>query len=346
VTGARSGALLINLGTPKSPSISDVRRYLREFLSDPRVIDSGPLARRLLVELLILPFRPRRSARAYAKVWTPHGSPLLVHSQALSRQVDERLGPSWVVELAMRYGQPSIGDALARLTAANVERIVVLPLFPQYSEAATGSALAKLKEEIERSATSLPVSTIRDFYDAPAFVDAVAGVSREALSGFDADFVLFSYHGLPERQVRAADPGTRCLALDDCCASLHEANRHCYRAQCFATTRALVTALALAPETYSTAFQSRLGRTPWIQPFTDRVLPQLAQRGVRRVAVVCPSFPADCLETLEEIGIRAAEQWRGLGGEALVAVPAPNSRPGWVRGVADLLAQAGGASLR
>jgi ferrochelatase len=334
----RSGALLLNLGTPDSPSVSDVRRYLREFLSDPRVIDIPAPARWLLLNLVILPFRPKKSAAAYAKVWTPEGSPLLVHSHALTDAVGQELGPDWVVSLGMRYGHPTIASALAQLQQAGVSRIVVLPLFPQYSEAATGSALAKVAEEMKRSDYAPPLATIPAFYDAPDFVRPVADTAAESLRSFAADFVLFSYHGLPERHVRASDrSGTHCLASDGCCAAIALANRDCYRAQCFATTRAVAEILALEPDRHATAFQSRLGRTPWIQPFTDHFLVELAERGIKRLAVICPSFTADCLETLEEIEIRAAEQWRDLCGGELRLIPCVNARPDWARAVAQML---------
>ncbi len=332
----RTGALLLNLGTPDSPSVSDVRRYLREFLSDPRVIDIPALGRWLLLNLVILPFRPKKSAAAYAKIWTPEGSPLLTHSRALADAVGRELGPDWVVALGMRYGEPTIASALERLRNANVSQLVALPLFPQYSEAATGSALAKLAEEMQCNDYAPPLETISAFYDAPGFTRSVASTAEESLRGFSADFVLFSYHGLPERHVRASDrSGAHCLASDDCCASIAEANRDCYRAQCFATTRAVAEILGLEPERQSTAFQSRLGRTPWIRPFTDHILVELADRGIKRLAVICPSFTADCLETLEEIGIRAADQWHGLCGGQLELIPAVNARPDWARSVAE-----------
>lgn len=341
MTNPRSGALLLNLGTPDSPSVPDVRRFLREFLSDPRVIDISAPARWLLLNLVILPFRPRKSAAAYAKVWTPEGSPLLIHSRALANAVGEELGSDWVVSLGMRYGQPTIASALARLRQANVSRVVALPLFPQYSEAATASALAKLAEEMQRWDDAPPLATIHEFYDAPSFTRSVADAAQESLRGFAADFVLFSYHGLPERHVLAKDPsGAHCLASDDCCASIAEANRSCYRAHCFATTRAVAKILALEPDRHATAFQSRLGRTPWIRPFTDHILVDLAARGVKRLAILCPSFTADCLETLEEIGIRAAEQWSGLCGGQLELIPAVNARPDWARAVARMIRNA------
>lgn len=344
---APRGALLLNLGTPDAPRPREVRRYLREFLGDPRVIDLPALPRRLLLETVILPFRPRTSAAAYAKIWTPEGSPLLVHGRALRDAVRERLGPGWAVELGMRYGRPSIDDALGALAQRGVRDLVALPLFPQYAEAATGSALARLYSR-PALARFRRVQALGPFFDAPGFADAWAAVARPVLGAFAPDHVLFSYHGLPERQVRAADPsGAHCLAREDCCVPLRDANVHCYRAQCFATSAGLGSALGLDPARTTTAFQSRLGRTPWIGPYTDRVLPELAGRGVRRLAVLCPAFVADCLETLEEIGIRAREQWRALGdGDAddreLRLVPSLNAHPRWADAVAAWLREAAG----
>jgi ferrochelatase len=340
--------LLVNLGTPASPAVADVRRYLREFLSDPRVIDMPAPLRWLLLHLVILPFRPRRSARAYAQIWGDDGSPLLVHSRAQCDAVAGVLGDAFQVELAMRYGEPSLRSALARLAAADVERLIVLPLFPQLSEAATASAVAKTRDELRRMGFSSPVEVRGAFYDAPGFIAAWGAVAGAPLAAFRPDHVLLSFHGLPERQVKRRDPtGRTCLASDACCDAIGADNRDCYRAQCFATARALARVLALAEGSWSVAFQSRLGPTPWIRPHTDRVLPELARRGVRRLAVMCPTFVADCLETLEEIGIRARDQWTQVGGEALLLVPSLNAEPAWAGAVADLVrgAQAGGEGV-
>jgi ferrochelatase len=330
--------LLLNLGTPDSPRTPDVRRYLREFLSDPRVIDLPALPRWLLLNLVILPFRPAKSGRAYASIWGERGSPLLFHSEDLTRGVREALGPGYVVELGMRYGSPSIPDALARLRAANPETLVVAPLFPQYSSAANGSALDRVYEVL-RGAWNVPaITTLEPFYDDPRFIDAFAQVARPHLDAFRPDFVLFSYHGLPERHVRKSDPSARhCLAAATCCDALVPENRYCYRAHCFATTRALAARLGLSPDRHSVSFQSRLGRTPWVKPYTDEVLPELARAGKKRLAVLCPAFVADCLETVEEIGIRAREQWRSLGGEDLTLVPSLNAEPAWIAAVADMV---------
>jgi len=339
VTGAASarplGVLLVNLGSPDAPTPGAVRRYLREFLGDPRVLDLPAVPRRLLLETVILPTRPRASAAAYAKVWTPEGSPLLVHGRALRDALAGRLGAGFAVELAMRYGQPAIPAALERLAEADCQRIVVLPLFPQYSSAATGSALEAVYRAAGARWNAPPLDVIDSFYDEPAFVAALAARARELPDEPRPDHLLLSYHGLPERQVRRSDAsGAHCFASAVCCDALGPANRSCYRAQCVATSRALARALGVRDEDWTISFQSRLGRTPWIRPYTDEILPFLRDRGVRRLAVICPSFVADCLETLEEIGIRGRAQWRSLGGEDLVLVPCLNAHPAWVEALA------------
>ncbi len=341
MAGAPTAVLLVNLGTPRSPSPRDVRRYLREFLSDPRVLDMPALGRWLLLEGVVLPFRPRRSARAYQKIWGPEGSPLLVHGRALAQAVAAELGPGFAVELGMRYAEPSIREALAKLAARAPTRLIALPLFPQYSTAATASALAKIEQEHARLASLPPLETLGAFYAEPGFIAAFATVARERLVAFKPDFVLFSYHGLPERQITKLDvSGQHCLASPGCCDAIGTANRDCYRAQCFATTRALARDLGLASDGFASSFQSRLGRIPWIKPYTDLLLPELAAQGHRRLAVLCPAFVADCLETLEEIAIRAREQWLALGGEELLLIPSLNAEPSWVKAIAGWLRQA------
>lgn len=338
-----TAVLLLNLGTPDAPTVPEVRRYLREFLSDPRVIDLHPIGRWLLLNLVILPFRPAKSAAAYQSIWgapgaAVEGSPLLFHSRALERGVRATLGPGYAVELGMRYGSPSIAEALGKLMARSPTRLVVAPLFPQYSSAASGSALARVYEFLGDGWNVPAIETLEPFYDAPGFIDAFAEIARRHLDAFHPDFVLFSYHGLPERHVRKSDPTAQhCLRTETCCDALVPANRYCYRAHCFATTRALAAKLGLGPAEHSVSFQSRLGRTPWIHPYTDLVLPELARAGKRRLAVLCPAFVADCLETVEEIGIRADAQWRSVGGEALHLVPSLNAEPTWIQAVADMV---------
>ena len=328
----KTGVLLANLGTPRSPESGDVRRYLREFLSDPRVLDIAAVPRWLLVNAVIAPFRAPRSAAAYRKIWSERGSPLLANGADLCAALAAELGGDFSVALGMRYAEPSLEHALDQLVAHGVARVVVVPLFPQYASSSTGSALARVHELVARRWNVPALATQPEFYDHPGFIAALGEIAAPRLRAFRPDHVLLSYHGLPERQVRKSDPtGRHCLASAGCCDALGAANRRCYRAQCYATSRALAAALGLSQGSFSTAFQSRLGRTPWIQPFTDAVLPELARAGARRLAVICPSFVADCLETLEEIGIRGAEQWRRLGGEALELVPCANAHPAFVR---------------
>jgi ferrochelatase len=320
------GVLLAQLGTPASPSTHDVRRYLREFLSDPAVIDLPAPARWLLVNGVIAPFRAPKSAHAYRAIWTPEGSPLRVHTEALARELAKALGPGFAVEAGMRYGEPSIAHALERLAGAGAEPVVAFALYPQHAESSRGTALAAARRWQARRADAPALREVPPFFAAPGFVEAVAAEARPVLAALRPDHVLMSYHGLPERHVRKADPtGLCCLARADCCEQPGSTG-FCYRAQCFATSRAVAAALGLAPERVSTSFQSRLGRARWIGPSTDDTLVALAGRGVRRLAVLCPSFVADCLETLEEIGIRARERWLGeLGGEAFGLVPCVNA---------------------
>jgi len=330
--------LLLNLGTPDEPTTPAVRRYLREFLSDPRVLDIHPIGRSALLNLVILPRRPARSAEAYRKIWDPvRGSPLLYHSRDLALRVADRLGSSWRVELAMRYGLPSIAGALDNLNKLGVDRLVVFPLFPQYAASSTGSALEEVFRQLAPRWNVPPVSVVPAFYDHPAFIAAFAAVGRPIVAERRPEHILFSFHGLPERHMRKSDDsGEHCLTSATCCDRVDRVNRNCYRAQCFATAAALAAALALPPDTWTVTFQSRLGHTPWIHPYTDVVIPELAGRGVRRLAIFCPAFVADCLETLEEIGIRAREQFTSAGGAELTLVPSLNSSPAWVDAVVEL----------
>jgi ferrochelatase len=340
--GATRGLLLVNLGSPEAPEPGPVRRYLREFLSDPRVLDMNPVGRALLLYGVILPFRPRQSAAAYRKIWSPEGSPLLVHGRALAEQVRARLDGRWQVELAMRYGEPSIAAALDRLRAAAIDEIVVLPLYPQYAASSTGSSLEAIFRLAGERWVVPSLQVVPPFHDDQGFLDAFAEVARPLLDGADYQHLLFSFHGLPERQVKKTDDsGRHCLASASCCDAIGPVNRNCYRAQCFATARALAARLGRHEGSWSVSFQSRLGRTPWIRPYTDAVLPELAAAGKKRVAVMCPAFVADCLETLEEIGIRAREQFTALGGELLTLVPSLNSSPRWVDAVVDLARRPG-----
>jgi len=333
-----TGLLLCNVGTPDEPTSGAVRRYLREFLSDPRVIDINPVGRWLLLNLIILPLRPKKSAEAYRKIWTERGSPLLGHGEDLVKAVGERLGPSFVVELGMRLGRPSIATALENLRKAGVDRVVVLPLFPQYASSTTGSVVEEVCRVACRSWVTPTLSFVGAFYDRPAFIDAFAAVGGPIIAAERPDHVLMSFHGLPERHLHKSDEtGRHCLAGAGCCEHIGPENRHCYRAQSFATARALASRLGLAEGSWSVSFQSRLGRDEWIHPYTDVTIAKLAAEGKKRLVVLCPAFVADCLETLEEIGIRGKEQFLAAGGEKLTLVPSLNASPLWADAVVEIV---------
>jgi ferrochelatase len=252
-------------------------------------------------------------------------------------KVQERCDEGVVVELAMRYGNPSIEDALARFRQGDVDRIVVFPLYPQYSSAATGSSIEKVFAEASRLWNMPFIQVVPPFYDHPAFIDACVGVARPVFQEASWEKVLFSFHGLPERHcVKSDDTGTHCLKSEGCCDRIVEANRNCYRAQCFATARALASGLRIPEDRCIVCFQSRLGRTPWIRPYTDEVVVRLAQRGVKRALILSSAFVADCLETLEELGMRAADSFKAHGGDTLRLVPSLNADDAWADGVVSL----------
>lgn len=331
-----TGVLLAQLGTPASPSTRDVRRYLREFLSDPLVIDLPAPARWLFVNGVIAPFRAPRSARAYRAIWLSSGSPLRVYTDALATELAGALGPGFAVEVGMRYGAPALADALDRLTAAGAKRIVVATLYPQHAESSRGTALLEVQRWASHGPAAPELAILPPFFAEAGFVNAVAAAARPLRAELRPEHVLMSYHALPERHVLRADPTReRCLSRPNCCA-LPGATDTCYRAQCLATSSAVAAALGLAPERVSTSFQSRLGRARWIGPSTDDLLVSLSGRGVRRLLVLCPSFVADCLETLEEIGLRARERWlTELHGEALAIAPCVNASAPFVEFMAE-----------
>ena len=332
----RTGILLVNLGTPDSPKPSDVYRYLNEFLTDGRVIDIPWITRQLLVRGFIVPTRYRQSAAYYKVIWTPEGSPLKVYGLRVQEALQQRLGDNTRVELAMRYQNPSIPAALARLRAAGIERLLVYPLFPQYASATTGSVHQRVMEEVSTWNVIPEVHLISHYEAHPALIRAFCAVSAAQRSQ-EYDHILFSFHGLPQRQLLKADSGSCCLKGSDCCQSLTDVNRQCYSAQCHATAQALVKALHLDSKQFSIAFQSRLGKEPWIQPYTSDVITHLAKTGKKRVLVFCPSFVCDCLETLHEIGVEYAAEFKHAGGTCLDLVPGLNDHPQWVDAIAEII---------
>ncbi len=334
----RWGLLVVNLGTPDSTDVGDVRRYLREFLSDPRVIDMNPIGRWLLLNLIILPRRPKESAHAYRQIWTERGSPLLFHGEDLVELLRQQFMDT-PIELAMRYQNPSIARGMKALQDAGVDRVVILPLFPHQSSAAWGSAVERCFQIAAKLWDVPALHVVPPFFDHPGFIDSFAAIAKRHLSDFDADLVMMSYHGLPERHVtRGEVGGSACLQTPGCCDALTATNRNCYRAQCYQTSRLLADAIGLKEDQWEVAFQSRLGRDPWIKPYTDHRLIDLAGAGIRRLAVMSPAFVADCLETIEELGIRAKEDFVAAGGEDLLLIPSLNAEPVWVSALTELLA--------
>lgn len=338
----KRGVLLINLGTPAAPTPEAVGPYLREFLMDPLVIDLAFPLRWLLVNLIV-PRRKVASAALYKNVWTAEGSPLLVNTEKLTEQVQARM-PDTVVRFAMRYGAPAVLDVLAELKAAGVEELEVAPLYPQFSLAASESSAKCVLAGLVTLGWSVSLRWVHAFYEDPGFLDAVAAVSKPVLAQRPHDAVLFSFHGLPERHVRATDATkAHCLKASTCCDAMVPANAHCYRAQSFATARGLAKRLVPEGKPWFVGFQSRLGGTPWISPYSDKLYESLPKQGIKRLAVLAPSFVGDCLETLEEISLRGNEQWKECGGEELFLVPCVNAEPVWADALVKLLERSVGS---
>ena len=333
----RTGVLLINLGTPDAPTPEAVGRYLRQFLMDGFVIDVPKPLRWLLVNVMIVPRRKGQSARAYQKVQLPEGSPLRVYTRELAEKVAARLavdGDRFVVEYAMRYGNPSIANALAQLRSQDVSHIIVMPMYPQYAESSYRTAVEETRKRAGELGFADRLSFFPVFYDRPAFIKAYAGRVRETVQAWAVEHFVFSFHSLPVRHLKKLDATqSHCLAKTDCSDTISAVNQNCYRAQCIFTARAIARELGLKDDGYTISFQSRLGRAEWLGPQTEEVLKKLAQAGVKRVAVACPSFVADCLETMEEIGIRARDNFIRAGGEELRLVPSLNAEPAWVETV-------------
>lgn len=337
IKSGKTGVLLVNLGTPDSTATGDVRKYLREFLMDGRVIDIPSFPRWLLVNLIIAPFRSPKSAGEYRKLWTDRGSPLLFHTEDLKAKVEKVLDPSqYVVTMGMRYQSPSIESALEELMKAKVKKIIVLPLFPQYASATNGSVIDKVMEIVKGWQIIPEISFISNFIDHPLFLKAWEELGKEMMEKQEYDRFLFSYHGLPERQIRKGSVDNYCQ-LGACCNKYGPSNQFCYRAQCFQTTRLIAGKLGLPEEKVMTCFQSRLGKDPWIQPYTEDMIKKLASEGVKKVLVFSPAFVADCLETTVEVGQEYKEQFEEMGGEHWDLVPSLNSGDTWVACVKELV---------
>lgn len=322
----KPGLLLLQLGSPTAPTPKAVYKFLVEFLNDPLVIDIPWLARQALVRGIIAPLRSRRVAEAYSSIWTNEGSPLIVHTQSFADKVKNILDRRFDVRWALRYGQPSIEG---RLTDWDIDELFIVPLYPQYALSSSQTAIDKVKEVLRKQGREVRLRVLRDFFNEPEFIHSQTLTIQAAAGEFKPDHYLMSFHGLPEHHVTKLHP-KRCLVKPGCCEKVGKSNRWCYRAQSMATARALKAALNISAEEMTVGFQSRLGNRPWIQPFTDQILPRLVEDGVRRLLVTCPSFVSDCLETLEEVQIRLREQFLSLGGTDLILVPSLNSQDYWV----------------
>lgn len=327
----------MNLGTPDSPRVRDVRRYLRQFLMDGRVIDIPFLSRLLLVNLIIAPFRAPKSSKVYKKLWTERGSPLLFYGEDLQKLLQEALGDGYRVELAMRYQQPSIFSVLENMLAEPLHKLIVVPLFPQYASASTGSVTEEIMRILQKEQVIPSLTFIQKFFDHPSFIEAFTERGLMYMGEEKYDHFVFTYHGLPERQILKASCGSYCKLSDRCCSAYHQKNAYCYRVQCFQTSRLLAASLGLSEEQYTTCFQSRLGKTPWIKPYTDDIIRELPVRGIKKVLAFSPSFIADCLETTIEIGEEYKELFIKSGGEKWQLVESLNTHPVWVQCLKEMI---------
>ena len=325
----RKGILLVNLGSPDSTKTKDVRRYLDEFLMDERVIDIAYWKRYLLIKGIILNVRPKKSAKAYKKIWWDEGSPLIVISERFAKKVADKLHIP--VALGMRYGSMSIKKGIQELHDQGVEDILLIPLYPHYAMSSYETVVEKAKEVNRTDFPNIKINTLPVFYNNAAYISAMSSNIKNHLDGFDYDHILFSYHGIPERHIYKSDTTNSHCKLDgSCCNTPSNAHKTCYRHQCFETTRLIVAALGLKEGTYSNSFQSRLLKDPWLKPYTDFELEKFPKEGKKKLAVVTPAFVADCLETLEEIAMEGKEEFLEAGGETYKHIPCMNDNDDWV----------------
>ena len=329
--------LIINLGTPDSPTPTKVGKYLTQFLNDKRVIDVNPILRFILVNLIIVPFRSFKSSKLYKAIWTKDGSPLLINSLHLKEKLQQQVGDKYMVELAMRYQTPSVKNALENIRKQRPEKIHVLPLYPQYASSSTGSTIEEVLKHIKSWEVIPNLNIVSKFYDHPAFTNALL-VEAKKHNVNDYDHVVFSYHGLPERHITkgSAHYGNNTCQMGACCNSITKNNQYCYRANCFETTRQLVKALSIGEGKYTSSFQSRLDKK-WLRPFSDKVIEELASKGNKKLLIFSPAFVADCLETIYEIGTEYEEIFKEHGGEKITLVNSLNSNDVWVKAIEEIV---------
>jgi len=329
----KRAVLLANLGSPDQPNTKKVRRYLKQFLMDPYVIQLPWIIRKLIVSLFILPFRPKASAKAYQSIWTKQGAPLIVLSEQLKQALQKKVDIP--VAMAMRYGNPSIESQILDLAKqSDINEILFIPLYPHYAESTVTTSIKEAKRVIKKRKLKIKLTVFKPFYNDPGYIDALVKSTQSYLQQ-PYDHLLFSYHGLPELHITKQDKSKKhCLKSSACCAKPHQAHKTCYRHQVFQTTHCFAKQAGLSPGKYSIAFQSRLGRAKWLGPNTEDRLIELAQNGVKNVLVICPAFVTDCLETLEEIEMRGQEVFKQAGGETLTLIPCLNDHPDWVNALA------------
>lgn len=322
--------ILMNLGSPDSTSVPDVRKYLMEFLMDGRVIDYPYLIRKILVGGIIVPFRAAKSAKAYDSVWTEKGSPLIVITKELQKAVSENVEEP--IFISMRYGNPSMKDTYDEIlrTFPKIKEILLIPMYPHYAMSSYETAVEYAKEIHRKNKYKFDLKFVRPFYDQVDFINAITESIRPYIQQ-DFDHLLFSYHGIPERHILKSDTtGSHCLQFDDCCNHPSVAHRHCYRHQCLRTMELVAQNLGVPKSKYSFSFQSRLGRSEWLKPYTAKRLEEMPGEGIRRLVIACPAFVSDCLETLEEIAVEGREAFLHAGGESFTLIPCLNVHPLWV----------------
>jgi protoporphyrin/coproporphyrin ferrochelatase len=330
--------LLIQLGTPDSPKTSDVRRYLSEFLNDPRVIDLPWLARKLLVNGIIVPFRAPKSAKIYKELWDlgKGQSPLLVHTQKVQEKLKVRLKSSNVdVYMAMRYQNPSMADVMEEMRALHYDHVIVLPLFPQYASASSGSAIERAMKIMSTWWTTPEISIVNQFWDNSGYIDSIVERSK-AFNLKDYDHILFSYHGLPEKHVDKVYEGDNLCSEAPCETEINDKNSLCYKATSYATTRLIADKLGLKEEDYTVCFQSRLDKK-WLTPFSDKVVEEQGRRGAKKILAFSPAFVADCLETVIEIGHEYQDIFEDHGGEKIQLVPSSNDHERFIDGLEEII---------
>ena len=326
----KRAVLLVNLGSPASTSVPDVRRYLREFLGDERVLDLPAAFRWLLLEGIILRTRPKKCAHAYEQIWTPEGSPLIVTSKKVRDKLAADLGAETPVYLAMRYGTPSIASVLSQIAADGIEELLLFPQYPHYAMSSWETVVVKVCEEAALVASSLKITSVQPFYQDTDYIEALYQVTAPYLSQ-PHDLLLFSYHSIPVRHLRKADSSkAHCTLVADCCNTCSAAHATCYKAQITKTTQTLVKRAGIAPERHALSFQSRLAGEPWLTPYTDYELVRLPKEGKKRILVMTPAFVTDCLETLEEIAVEGKEMFMHAGGETFQHVPCLNDQPPYI----------------